>query len=644
MLRKKLTIICVLLLWALPWANALSAELPVEHFFRNFEFTRVTLSPDGKYLAAIAPVGESRNLVVVERGTKKPVAVTTLTKKDVAGYAWASDTRLVFYLEEDGNESFGINAVNFDGSQPRTLTRAERGITVIPRYTRMIDRLKDDDEHVLVINNERKRLYPDVYRLNIYTGRMRRITTNPGNITGWITDHDGKVRLAVKEEVNAERGGILTTILYRSTEESDWVSVLDQELGDEPVTPVGFAADDRTLYLLSARGRDKQALYTFDPETKRWGDLIFAHEEYDVSGPNLSRLDHRLLSVDYFTEKPRVHYVDPGMKRIQEQIDAAMPDTVNTIYGWTEDETLALVSAASDRTPGKVFLLERDPLKLTYLLSRAERFKPGRMAKMEPVRFEARDGLEIHGYLTRPVDAGEGPFPLILHPHGGPYGVRDYWGFNREIQFLANRGYAVLQVNFRGSGGYGHRFQVGAWKQWGLQMQDDLTDAVRWAVDNRVADPKRVCVYGASYGGYAAMAGVTTTPDLYKCAINYVGVVDLPMLYEDWTSRRSDPSGLREAWIKRAIGDPGITEERHRMKETSPLNHVDKIRVPLMVVHGRRDPRVDVDQATELIAALEKHGKPFVKLIKTKEGHGFRREENVIELYTLMDAFLKENL
>ena len=335
---KFLFVVSPLLLLLSPGIQSSAAELPVEHFFRNFEFSRVTLSPDGKYLAAIAPVGTSRNLVVVERGTNKPTAVTSLTKRDVSGYAWANNTRLIFYLEEDGNESFGISAVNADGSKPRALTKTERTVTVIPRYTRMIDRMKDDDDHILVINNERRRLYPDVYRLNIYTGRMKRITSNPGNIDGWITDNRARVRLAIRREVTADNEGVLTTILYRDTEESEWVPVLQQALGDETVTPVGFAADDRTIYVLSARGRDKQALYTFDPVTKEWGEPIFAHDGYDVSTPNVSPLDHRLLSVDYFTEKPMIHYVDPEIKRIQQRIDAAMPETVNTIHGWTEDE------------------------------------------------------------------------------------------------------------------------------------------------------------------------------------------------------------------------------------------------------------------------------------------------------------------
>ena len=617
-------------------------ELPVEYFFKNYEFSQVSLSPDGKHLAAIAPVGESRNLVVVDRATMKPLAVTSLTHRDVSAYQWANNERLLFYVEEDGNESLALNAVNIDGSKPRVLTKAAKGIQLIPRYTRMVDRLKEDDRHVIVSSNERKAQFPDLYIMDIYNGRKKRLTSNPGDITDWGMDWNHKVRVAVRQVVAKDKSDASSELLYRDTEDGPWKVLATSHLGQEGVAPAGFTADNKALYVLSNVGRDRLAVYRLDPATGK-KQLVFGHDEVDVGGPSYSPRDHRVLAIGYVTDKPQVHYLDKKFGDIQKALDKVLPDTVNRITSLTDDEKTAVVLASNDKTPGTYYLLETEPkLKLTYLAQIADRIKPEQMADMKPISYKARDGLLIHGYLTLPKGAEDKRLPLIVHPHGGPYGPRDVWGWNPEVQFLANRGYAVLQMNFRGSGGYGNKFQVGAWKQWGLQMQDDITDGVKWAIEQGIADPKRVCIYGASYGGYATMAGLTMTPELYKCGINYVGVVDLFML-EEWDTRHDKEGGLT-AWFHQAIGNPDDPKDRERMTKTSPINLLDKLDDPLFVVHGRRDPRVEIAQAEELMDKLDNLGKPYIKLIKKKEGHGFRREANKLELYKMMDEFLKKNL
>ncbi len=631
-----------LALLLLGFALIASAEpLPVEYFFKNYEFSQVSLSPDGKHLAAIAPVGKSRNLVVIDRTTMKPLAVTSLTKRDVSSYQWASNSRLLFYVEEDGNESLALNAVNIDGSKPRVLTKASRGIQLIPRYTRMVDRLKEDDRHVLVASNERKAQFPDLYRMDIYNGRKKRLTSNPGNITAWGMDWDHKVRVATRQIVAKDKSDATAELLYRETEDAPWKVLARSKLGEEGTGYAGFTPDNQSLYIVSAMGRDRLATYLLNPATGK-KELLFGHDEVDVGGPSFSPRDHRALAIGYVTDKPQIHYLDKKFGEIQKALDQALPDTVNRITSLTDDEKTAVVIATSDKTPGTYYLLETEPkLKLTYLAQVAERIKPEQMADMKPISYKARDGLLIHGYLTLPKDRNKN-LPLIVHPHGGPYGPRDNWGWNPEVQFLANRGYAVLQMNFRGSGGYGNKFQVGAWKQWGLQMQDDISDAVKWAIKEGIADPGRVCIYGASYGGYATMAGLTMTPELYKCGIDYVGVVDLDML-EEWDTRHDREGGIT-AWFHRAIGNPDDPADAERMKKTSPVNLLARLEDPLFIIHGRRDPRVEIKQAEELMNKLDDLGKPYIKLIKKKEGHGFRREENKLELYRMMDEFLKKNL
>ncbi|NIW23916.1 MAG: prolyl oligopeptidase family serine peptidase [Gammaproteobacteria bacterium] len=306
----------------------------------------------------------------------------------------------------------------------------------------------------------------------------------------------------------------------------------------------------------------------------------------------------------------------------------------------SDDEQRLLILAHSDTDPGSFYLLDQARGQLRYYASRMSWLNPQVLAEMRPITITARDGIKLRGYLTIPNGAERIDLPLILHPHGGPYGIRDSWGFNRHVQFLASRGYAVLQINFRGSGGYGKAFMDIAWQQWGLAMQDDLTDAVQWAIDEGIADPERVCIYGASYGGYATMAGITTTPELYQCAVNYVGVIDLRALYAYW-SGSPYVTGL-EAWFERAIGHP--REDRERLEATSPVNNLDGLEVPLLIVHGRRDPRVPIAQADMLTRALRRREIEHELLIKNDEGHGFVKEENNFELYSRLEAFFAEHL
>ena len=330
--------------------SATAKELPVEYFFKNYEFSQVSLSPDGKHLAAIAPVGESRNLVVIDRSTMKPLAVTSLTHRDVSGYQWASNDRLLFYVEEDGNESLALNAVNIDGSKPRVLTKASKGIQLIPRYTRMVDRLKEDDRHVIVISNERKAQFPDLYRMDIYNGKKKRLTSNPGNFTGWGMDWDHKVRIAMRQSVAKDKSDASSELLYRETEDAPWKVLATSHLGQEGTGYAGFTPDNKSLYIVSAVGRDRMAAYKLDPATGK-KELVFGHDEVDVGGPDFSPKDHRALAIGYVTDKPHIHYLDKKFGDIQKALDKALPDTVNRITSITEDEKTAVVIAGSDKTP-----------------------------------------------------------------------------------------------------------------------------------------------------------------------------------------------------------------------------------------------------------------------------------------------------
>jgi len=451
-----------------------------------------------------------------------------------------------------------------------------------------------------------------------------------------MTDRHGVIRLALDNDEKAET----TVVYYRAAENKPWVEI-ERFPADGPTwTPLGFDGDDRTLFIRSDRGRETDAVYAYDPETKKNLRELEGDDEYDAGDIIYSQHRQKVIGVEIEREKPEIVWLDEADRRLAADIDGALPGTRNTIISRTADESLVVIRAASDRDAGTYYLLDVSKLELKRLAAANDRLDPKQMAQVSPITFPARDGLKLHGYLTIPVGREPKDLPLIVHPHGGPFTIRDSWGFDPEVQLLANRGYAVLQINFRGSGGYGHAFEEAGYRQWGLKMQDDLTDGVRWAVAQGVADPKRVAIYGASYGGYATLAGLTMTPDLYVCGINYVGVSDLLRLsiLADF-SRFPKPT---QDYYARRFCHP--KKDAAQLKATSPVNLIQNLRVPLLMAYGVYDPRVTSDQFKVLEDALKKYQKPYKNIVVANEGHGFHKVENALKFYAAVDAFLDEHM
>ncbi len=626
--------------------QAKASDLSVQDFFKNPAYSGLQLSPNGKYIALISPVNNRRNIVIVEtHNLKKPKQLTGFSEYDIGGFFWANDETIVFVMDNSGGrEAFSLFRVNISGKpKPTLLVDSIIGRSGI-KSARVINLLVDDPDHLIVQYNGRKVKYPDLYKLPINSqwsskhkrnSKMKLIAKNPGDVTGWIVDNDGDVRGAVSLR------GLAGKFHYKAKGEDDFRVLREFRANEEGMTPVGFDFDNKQMYVASNIGRDKAAIYRFDPEANKMGEIIFGHNEVDVGGLIVSRVQKKLLGVTYFNDYPETVIFDKHEKEIRGKLEAAFPDKRVVFTSSTLDEMLNIILVGSDMDRGEYFLFNRKTNNLKPLLAISPSIKAEDMSPMKPIKFVSRDGLNIRGYITIPKDSDGKNLPLIINPHGGPYGVRDFWRFNIEHQFFASRGYATAQINFRGSGGYGHTFQsAGYGGKWGAEMQNDLTDAVKYLIKEGIADPDKVCIYGVSYGGYATMAGLTFTPELYKCGINYVGVTDVALLFETMP-KVWEPQ--KDVLIER-IGDPDDKELMNRM---SPLAHVDKIKAPLMIVQGAKDPRVVKQHATDLRNALKDRGITLSDdewIMKINEGHGFRKEENRIELYTKMEKFLKKHL
>jgi len=594
----------------------------------------VRLSPSGRFLSWTAPYERRLNVFVRDlHGDSEPVRVTGATERDVMGYVWANDERIVYGQDKGGDENYRLYAVGRDGSNPLDLTPFEEV------QCRIVDDLEEVEGEILFQMNHRVKEVFDVYRIDVTTGEMRCVAENPGNVQAWYTDHHGRVRAATTTD------GVNASLLFREQEEDGWQTVGTFSF-KESVTPLLFTFDDERLYVCSNVGRDKAAILEYEPRRGEEVQLLFEHPEVDAGELLSSRRFQTITGVTYTTGKTEYRFFDERRERIQRFLDERLPDHENRLASHSRDERRYVVHSGGDRTRGSYWLLdvpENSPgespgePRLERLFDSAPWLVEEELAEVRPIQYTSRDGLTIHGYLTLPAGREPRNLPLVVNPHGGPW-HRDVWGFDPEVQFLASRGLAVLHMNFRGSVGYGRAFWEASFRQWGLAMQDDVTDGVRWAIEQGIADPKRVAIYGGSYGGYATLAGITKTPDLYACAISYVGVSNL------FTWIEAFPPYWKPflEMIHEMVGHPERDAEQWRA--TSPLFQADKIRVPLLVVQGAQDPRVKKEESDQIVAALRERGVPVEYLLKENEGHGFSNEENQFEFYRALEAFLTEHL
>lgn len=620
-----------------------SELLPIELFLDDQSVQSAVISPDGTKVAMIAPNKGRYSIAVMDTKTGQVTVPVHFKDENIRSVFWKGNDRLLFRSAIEGNEIPLLASVDLNGKNVRRILEPRRRKDDFSMFFgSLADRFPSNEDFILITaftaEHDARRvnpamsvgITPSVYRANVETGRRSLVVGLDENVDAGFFDRDGNQRLTV------ERQGM--SLLYRAREKNDepWRTIRTFPLADGKWDIMGMLADGETAYVLDKSESDRGVLRALDIRSASLRTL-FDPPAGEISYIILSPKRDRLLGIVYEDVVERSHWVDPQWAGVMKALQAQFPEHVVELTSMSDDEKRVVFRTYSDRDPGQFFLgdLGSAGLSLRSVTPVRPSIKPEQMARMIPIKYAARDGLEIQGYLTKPVGAEERRVPLLIMPHGGPFGPRDSWGFNAEVQFLANRGYAVLQPNFRGSGGYGTDFLQAGYREWGGKMQDDLTDAVKWAIEQGHADPERIGIMGGSYGGYAALAGVTMTPELYRVGINYVGVSDLRLI------TRHDLSGgaADSAWIDRAIG-----RDTAKLSDRSPVNHVANIRVPTFHAYGRNDPRVDFKHWEVLESALKRHGKIYEALIETKEGHGFEKAENSIKFHRAVEKFLARHM
>lgn len=635
-------------------SDARAAPLPVETFFQKPAYGGATLSPNGRFLAVIAPVEGRYGLIVVDLDTKTATKMRSPDDGDVLDATWQNDQRLVVAIGDVQRASgeparqWGLIAVNRDGSDSRYIAsmmpRSGAGSNIVEHgferpWSVSLLRVIEGTNEILVTALERNVESRDVYRYDTVSGAKTLLSyDSPGNVVGWVVDFDNVPRAAVTGDVGRDR----SAWYVRKSAKDPWTLVAEAKLGALTSQPLQFDPDGKLLYVSARRNGDLASIYEYAVDAGEWRKSIISHPLRDVEGGNARFRDdyktREILGLRYTDNKPSVVWFDSTWARVQKSVDAALPDTVNLLQRRGDR---FLVVAFSDRDPGEAYLLDAKSMHLEKVLSYEPWIDPKAMAPTRWIRYDARDGLSIPALLTVPTNANGRRVPLVVVIHGGPDVQATPWGYSTETQFLVSRGYAVLRPQFRGTQGFGWKLRSAGFRKWGDEMQDDLEDGVKWAIAQGIADPDRVCFYGASYGGYAAAWGAIKNAKLIKCAVDYVGVTSIDYLFDN---AQTDLSRLaeRSSLMTGEIGDPKT--ERARFKRVNPLDNADKVAVPILLAYGAADRRVPLVHGSDFHAALDKYGKPHEWVVYNNEGHGFSKDENLFDFYRRVERFLAKYL
>jgi dipeptidyl aminopeptidase/acylaminoacyl peptidase len=645
-----------------PGLAEVAATLPsIESFFENQTFGGASLSPSARYLAArIGGPGKHDFLVVIDLETNQSKVIAAFKDADVDRFRWVNDERLVYNLTEkdvgqgDLRYAPGLFAVNRDGSGYIQLAQRERYLLedrlpggvhrLLPWNTYLLEvQGPPESEYIYVQSPEYNNVHElrdvNLLRLNTLTGKAT-VVPRPGQVRYWRLDHKGEPRLAVALEDRK------STVHYRDPGSGTWRIIASYSAYTDDqgyMRPLGFDADG-TLYVVAYGNGDTTAVHTFNTTTGKLSpEPLIVTRGYDFDGALISR-QNKVLGVRYTTDATATVWFDPGMKELQEKVDKVLPATVNLLsVAHNSNASWVLVRAYSDVVPVTYFLYNSQTGVLNKVGESRPHIDSKQMGHQEFVRYKARDGLDIPALLTLPRGATGKNLPMVVLVHGGPWVRGESWGWNAQAQFLASRGYAVLEPEFRGSQGFGLKHFSAGFKQWGLAMQNDLADGVRWAIGKGIVDPKRVCIAGASYGGYATLMGLVNDPDLYKCGIDWAGVTDINLMYNDtWYARSDFTEDYKKYGMPELVGDQ--VKDAAQLKATSPIMQAARIRQPLLLAYGGADQRVPIFHGKKFYDAVKDTNKNVEWIEYSEEGHGWYLEKNNIDFWGRVEKFLDKQI
>lgn len=621
--------VTVLVSLAIGFASSALAELPPlipkDILFGNPEKAQARISPDGTRMSYLAPKDDVLNVWVKTVGKDDDRVITEDTLRGIQIHFWAQDNKHILYMQDvGGNENFHVYSVDLDKGGTTDLTPYE-GVRAQPTA---LD--PNFPNNMLVSMNKRDPRLFDLFNVDLTTGEAVLVGENPGDIVGWLPDNKFKVRGAMRATAD---GGF--DLLVREAEPDTFRVLLHWGPQDGDGQPYGFTPDGKGLYIGDPLGSDVIQLKVIDLAS---GDetVLASNPKVDLSNVMIHPTKYNVQAVAFNYDREHWTILDSTIAPDFAAIEAVFPGEFSVVSRDLADKKW-LVAFSSDVKPVRYYAYNRDTKEAAFLFSGRPELDEYELAPMKFVEIESRDGLTLPAYLTLPAGGEQTNLPLVLNVHGGPW-ARDNWGYNPEVQWMANRGYAVLQVNFRGSTGFGKKFLHAGDKEWGRNMQNDLTDAVNWAIEQGYADPGKVAIYGGSYGGYAALAGAAFTPDLYTCAVDIVGPSNIMTLLASippyW-----EP--LLKLFYKR-VGDPSTDEEM--LKERSPLFSADKIKIPMLIGQGANDPRVKQAESEQIVAALKANEQYVEYVVYPDEGHGFARPENRLDFYGKTENFLARYL
>lgn len=624
-IKKYFCLVVIVFLFACKQEN-INTTIPVNDFFKSQDKATYRLSPNGKSISYLKLQDKKQNLFVEDLASGKVVQLTKLKEKNINFYAWVSNDELIYYKEKEGERfQSDLYIINKEGNDEKQLSKNEKS------RLRVLEDQLIDNKFLLVLSNKRDSTVSDVYRLNVRDGKMQMAAQNPGNITKWVTDTKGKLRMAMSND------GVNETLWYRENETQKFRPLLTNNF-KTTIFPVAFSEKKHNIvYAISNLNRDKNALIELDCITGKETKVLFANDSLNVVDAQYSKPKGKMTYVVYETWKKEKHFLDEDAKFLSHKLDSLLPNTESRIIDRDKYENVFVVRTFTDRNPGSYYLYIASSGVLKKLSDINSDIKIDQMSEMKPISFIARDGLEINGYLTLPLNSSGKNLPIVVVPNSSPL-TRNTWGYNAEVQFLANRGYGVLQLNYRGSSGYGKSFFVAGFKQWGAKIQDDIDDGVKYLIAKGVANPKKIAIYGSGLGGFIALNAATRRPQLYKCVASNSGVLNLLSYI------KSIPPYLKSnlQMIYEIVGDPDTDIDY--MKQASPIFHSDKINIPVFITQNAKDPRINPNDAIQFAKELKKRNVPYTYFEKQNAEFLNNREQVRLKVYAGLEQFLESNL